>query len=106
MAVQNTMRRYFGGSHKIVIVRRRLAEMAVIYLENGGRNTTHGRPASDAVSNAIVLHDEPSPADRRTLSLNFLTSFRRPPQRHSIPAAAHRADELFASCIRSESYSF
>jgi hypothetical protein len=36
---------------------------------------THGRAASDAVSSAIVLHDEPapSPADRPTLSPKFLT---------------------------------
>ena len=58
MTVQNTMRRYFGAFHKIVIARRRLAEMA--FITEKTEVAAHGRSASDAVSNAIVLHDGPA----------------------------------------------
>jgi hypothetical protein len=58
MAVQNTMSRYFGASHKIVISRRCLTEMAVI--SEKMEVATHGRSAADTASKAIALHDEPA----------------------------------------------
>jgi hypothetical protein len=56
MTIQNTMSRYFGASHKIVISRRCLAKIAVISEKNGGRNARQGRqPTPPAMRSSCMM---------------------------------------------------